>query len=130
MVVFVAALLAIGAVAFILLIRPRDLPAEDAPSATKHLEDRKARIYEALRDLNFEFRVGKLSDEDYQKTKAGLQADLAQVMAEMDQLQGGAPPPEAKREEAAGLACPHCGAEFSQRMKFCGECGKPMEEAG
>ena len=23
--------------------------------------------------------------------------------------------------------CPHCRAEFKQRLKFCGECGKPME---
>ena len=43
-------------------------------------------IYENLRDLQFEYRVGKLSDADYQPTKVGLQKELAGVLAEIDKL--------------------------------------------
>ena len=127
MVLFVASLLTVGAVVFTLLVRQKDLPEEPGPSPTKHLEDRKARIYEALRDLSFEYRVGKLSDEDYQTTKAGLQRDLAGVMAEIDAVEGTEPPP-APKPAPDGLMCPHCGAKFEKAMKFCGECGKPMTE--
>lgn len=126
MVLFVAALLTVGAVAFILLIRAKDLPEEAGESPTRHLEDRKARVFEALRDLTFEYRVGKLSEADYQKTKAGLQRDLARVTAEIDAASGGAPPPKPEPEPDP-LTCPHCGARFSQALKFCGECGKPMK---
>ena len=67
--------------------------------------------YEALRDLNFEFRVGKLSDEDYQKTKAGLQKDLAGVLAEMDTVTGSEKPQKPKEQpKPDGRVCPHCGA--------------------
>jgi len=82
----------VGVLAFTFLIRPQDLPPEEAVSPVHHLDDRKAAIYENLRDLNFEYRLGKLSDTDYQKTKQGLQAELARVLAERDRvLKGGTP---------------------------------------
>jgi hypothetical protein len=108
---------------FTLTIRTKDLPAPDPVSPTQHLEDRKARIYENLRDLQFEFRVGKLSDEDYQQTKQGLQKELAQVLAEIEN--SGQPAPAAPAPPPENQ-CPHCGAKFPNAMKFCGECGKAM----
>jgi hypothetical protein len=110
---------------FTLTIRTKDLPPPDPVSPTQHLEDRKARIYENLRDLQFEYRVGKLSDEDYQQTKLGLQKELAAVLAEIETFGTGPvqKPPEVKAPENT---CPHCGAKFPNPMKFCGECGKAM----
>lgn len=131
MILFVAALLTIGAVIFILFVREKDIPKPAPPSPVQHLEERKARIYEGLRDLQFEYRVGKLSDADYQKTKLDLQADLARVMAEIDAVLGKVPAaPQAKPAPAAPAQrrCPNCGAKFERDMKFCGECGKPMQE--
>ena len=58
-------------------MRSKDIPEAPPVSPTLHLEEKKARIYENLRDLQFEYRVGKLSDEDYQKTKQSLQKELA-----------------------------------------------------
>ena len=69
-----------------MLIRGSDIPEPAPVSPTAHLEERKAQIYENLRDLQFEFRVGKLSDADYQKTKLDLQRELAEVLAEIDAL--------------------------------------------
>ena len=109
---------------FTLTIRAKDLPSPDPVSPTQHLEDRKARIYENLRDLQFEFRVGKLSDEDYQQSKLGLQKELAQVLAEIENS-GGAAPPKVEPPPPENQ-CPHCGAKFPNAMKFCGECGKAM----
>jgi len=126
MVLTVAVLVAIGAMLFTLFIRPQDVPEAPPVSPTAHLEERKAQIYENLRDLQFEFRVGKLSDADYQKTKLDLQRELAKVLAEIDTIQpvkAAAVPPKPKRD---GKTCPHCGAKFPQPLKFCGECGKAM----
>jgi predicted amidophosphoribosyltransferase len=63
-----------------------------------------------------------------------LQKELARVLAEVDRLKNGALPPVAavpvKATPApAGLVCPSCGAKFTQELKFCGECGKPMKVA-
>src|ERR1700683_5237814 len=71
---------------FTLLIRAKDIPQPDPVSPTQHLEERNARIYENLRDLQFEFRVGQISDSDYQRTKLALQQELAGVLAEIDRV--------------------------------------------
>jgi hypothetical protein len=121
-------------IGFLLFIRVKDIPKPAPESPFKHLEERKAAIYENLRDLQFEYRLDKLSDQDYQATKLELQKDLAHVMAETDRIKAGMAP-----VAAAGLppqklpppkrnpnACPSCGATFDKPLKFCGECGKPM----
>jgi len=119
---------------FTLFVRLKDIPAPEPVSPTRHLEERKAAIYENLRDLQFEYRVGKLSDADYQQTKAGLQKELAGVIGEIESVSAApVPPPKArpaakpaKAPEALATTCPHCGAKFPKPMKFCGECGKAM----
>src|SRR6267143_1744077 len=86
MIIFLACLLTIGVLVFILSVRAKELPKTAAVSPFDHLDERKAAIYENLRDLQFEYRVGKLSDQDYQQTKLDLQKELAGVLAEIDRL--------------------------------------------
>jgi len=126
----VAVLLSVGAIVFTLLVRGKDIPEAPPVSPVQHLEERKAQIYDNLRDLQFEYRVGKFSDEDYQKTKLDLQKELAKVMAEIDAIQPqqvkAAAAPERKPRVSNPNECPHCGAKFPVPMKFCGACGKAM----
>jgi rRNA maturation endonuclease Nob1 len=137
MTIAITCAVAIAVIVFILGVRAKDLPQPEPESPFQHLDDRKAAIYENLRDLQFEYRLGKLSDEDYQNTKRDLQKELAGVLAEVDRVKvqlgvnGAAPPPVAvpKPVKATGLVCPSCGAKFEKELKFCGECGKPMKVA-
>lgn len=141
MIFAIAVALTAGVLAFVFFVRPQDLPPEEAPPPGAHLEERKAVIYDNLRDLNFEYSTGKLSDEDYAKAKATLQAELEKVQAELERVlaQAGArgkaarvalaQPAQLSASPAKGrpaTACPHCGAKFDRPLKFCGECGKPM----
>jgi hypothetical protein len=124
-------LLAIGVLVFTLAVRQKDLPPPEPVSPTKYLEERKATIFEGLRDLQFEYRLGKLSDADYQQTKLDLQKELAKTMAEIDAVNAAVPAaaPASQSQPVAVAAsnqCPHCGAKFAKPMKFCGECGKAM----
>jgi NADH pyrophosphatase NudC (nudix superfamily) len=130
----------------VLWVRPSDIELGSPPNPTAHLEERKSAIYSNLRDLTFEYRLGKLSDSDYEKTKHGLQEELAKVMAEIDSPSIAAQPAAAARRAKASanqakaaptktdqtkadpLVCPHCKARFDKPMRFCGECGKPMLE--
>src|SRR3954449_1968197 len=137
MIIAVTCIVAIAVIAFVLGVRPKDLPEPEPVSPFQHLDERKAAIYENLRDLQFEYRVGKLSDADYQTTKRDLQKELAAVLAEVDKLSAElgataaakpAPRPATKQSKAA-FTCPTCNAAFPQPLKFCGECGKPMEVA-
>ena len=127
--VLIAAALTLAVILYTLFVRAQDLPEPAPVNPLQHLEGRKAAIYENLRDLQFEYRVGKLSDEDYQRTKKDMQAELAVVLAEMDRgkQMSGTPVVTAPKAKAdTGKVCPHCGAKFEKALKFCGECGKAM----
>src|SRR3954453_20660957 len=122
MIIAVTCIVAIAVIAFVLGVRPKDLPEPEPVSPFQHLDERKAAIYENLRDLQFEYRVGKLSDADYQTTKKDLQKELAAVLAEVDKLSAtlgttaAAKPAAAKpvtvrpAKQAAGYKCPTCNA--------------------
>src|SRR5207342_2194647 len=86
MMIAIACILTAGVMLYILGVRPKDLPQPEPVSPFQHLDERKAAIYENLRDLQFEYRVGKLSDQDYQTTKKDLQKELAAVLAEVDKI--------------------------------------------
>ncbi len=137
MIVSLAIVLVIAAFLFTLFVRPSDVPEPLPVSPIQHLEDRKHAIYDNLRDLQFEYRLGKLSDEDYQQTKQALQKELASVLAETEEtikrlgltptrVPPKAPPLKPLPARASGTVCPHCGASFSQTLKYCGECGRAI----
>ena len=136
MIVAFAILIAVGALFFTLAIREKDVPEPIPVSPIQHLEDRKHAIYDNLRDLQFEYRLGKLSDGDYQQTKQALQKELAGVLAETEEtikrlgLQPTRVTAKATAQKSAarsgGTVCPHCGASFPQALKFCGQCGRAI----
>ncbi len=139
MIILTAVLLTVGILLYTIAVRGASVPATEPPSPLGPLEERKAAIYENLRDLQFEYLTGKLSDKDYQQTKQDLQRELAAVAAEADQLRQKLGRPGIPEPAAAAVAkspapapaqaanvCPHCGASFPQPLKFCGECGRPM----
>src|SRR3954468_21230034 len=129
MVAVFAAIVSIAAFVWTLHVRAKDIPEPIPGSPIQHLEDRKQAIYENLRDLQFEFRLGKLSDEDYKQTKQALQRELASVLSETESTLNRLDLTAKSRPSApkpSGTVCPHCKASFAQALKFCGECGKAI----
>ena len=66
------------------------------PAAVEHpvektrlafLRERKESIYENLRDLNFEYKAGKMPESDYVNLQASLEDDAAAVLTEIQQLE-------------------------------------------
>jgi hypothetical protein len=51
------------------------------------LLERREQLYENLRDLNFEYRVGKYPEEDFNAQRGQLEKEAAELMAEIDTLQ-------------------------------------------
>jgi hypothetical protein len=52
-----------------------------------YLRERKDAVYENLRDLNFEYKAGKVPDADYQSLKSSLQDEAATILAEIARLE-------------------------------------------
>ena len=113
MIILLACLLTIGLHVVILRVRAKDLPEAAPVSPFQYLDERKAAIHENLRDLQFEYRAGKLSDRDYLQSKQNLQKALACLLEEVKAV----PQP---------LVCLNCKEELSVSQKFCGACGKPV----
>jgi hypothetical protein len=65
----------------------RNVATQRVKTRLDYLEEQKAVLYDNLRDLNFEYRAGKYPEEDYTAQRAALEAEAAQLLAEMERLQ-------------------------------------------
>src|ERR1700734_2729143 len=52
-----------------------------------YLRERKDAVYENLRDLNFEYKAGKIPDADFASLKSSLQDEAATILAEISRLE-------------------------------------------
>jgi hypothetical protein len=62
-----------------------------------YLRERKDAVYENLRDLNFEYKAGKVPDADYSSLKSSLQDEAATLLAEIARLEKTPAPPKGPR---------------------------------
>lgn len=85
---------------FIFYIQPD--AADSAPHRT-HLDqllERRDAIYDNLRDLKFEHRAGKYSEQDFEETKRLLEDEAASVLAEIESVTEGPSRPPHRRGSA------------------------------
>ena len=67
--------------------RPDDAEQGEAKTRHSYLAERKEATYENLRDLNFEYKAGKLGEEDYAMQRAALEDEAAAILAEMEAIE-------------------------------------------
>jgi len=68
---------------------PGQLTSGPEKTRAAFLRERKEAVYENLRDLNFEFKAGKLPETDYQTMKTSLEEEAAAILAEIAHLESG-----------------------------------------
>ncbi len=92
------AVIALLAVAFVLwpFLRKGAAPAgllviPPAEDREEELNEEKRTLYRALKEIEFDYRAGHLSDDDYQALRARYEARAAQVLREVDQLEARQP---------------------------------------
>ena len=94
------------------------------------LADRRKEILLALRDLEFDHRTGKVTQEDYAALHATLLARAAEMMEMEDELNAHIEAIVlAQRQkgvvEASEFRCSLCGARLTPDDTFCATCGAP-----
>lgn len=103
----------------------------------QELEARKAEIYAAIRDIDFDYRMGKLSQEDYETLRDQYKTEAVGLMKQIDHIELGEPqtmPPKGdgndmpRREQGEKVArfCHHCGQTISVHDRFCSSCGEKL----
>lgn len=117
------------------LLEGEPVGGEDAAPA-----DRRDAEIETLREVEFEYRTGKLSEEDYRELRDRHAQAAVRARREVDgegpdsEEGPGAPGGDAPGDDPADRAprpqCPACGAEARTGARFCSRCGTELEDAG
>jgi hypothetical protein len=79
-------LITLGALVYVFYL-PGKLYLGPEKTRLSYLRERKEVVYENLRDLNFEYKAGKVPDADYLSLKASLEEEAAAVLAEIARLE-------------------------------------------
>ncbi len=81
----------------------------------------------ALRDLDFDFQVGKVSEDDYTSLRARLVAEAARYLQDDKNDEIEALIQARKASKAKTPACAHCGEALEAGNHFCPHCGAAAE---
>ena len=145
--------LAGGVVLFVLFpIFARASEVSRRPTAVaqerRDLSEKKDRLYEAIKDVEFEYQAGKLSDADYKSSRTDFLTQAAEVIARLDEIAesaavGAKVTPERdsatveraeesapeSNDAASGPSCPSCKQQNPEGAQFCLHCGGTMTSA-
>jgi hypothetical protein len=122
--VLACAALTLAALLYVFWLTPEPARVKSAAQRDREfLEERREVLYDNLRDLHLEYRMGKLSDSDYQQMKATYQAEMAALLAQMEKL------PEAAAARSVPGRCARCGHDNPVQNRFCGACGAELPRA-
>ena len=100
------------------------------------LQRKKEVILGNIQDLDFEYKCGKLSEEDYTKIRGEMSAEAAAVLHDIDSIESSKDLDALIRREVLSrqkrpgqskqAACPSCGFKNPATNKFCAECGASL----
>jgi hypothetical protein len=86
MIIFICAVFFLASWYYVFFF-PGEVYAGEEKTRLGYLRERKESVYENLRDLNFEYRAGKIPDADYQSMRNALEEEAAAIMAEIARLE-------------------------------------------
>jgi hypothetical protein len=102
------------------------------------LETRES-LYDSIKELDFDYRMGKVEEDDYKATRSRYQSQAVDLMKAIDQSNGRAESSEDKIEqEIAALrgsgskkrgkkkSCSNCNSPVPANARFCPQCGQAI----
>ena len=99
------------------------------------LQRKKDVILGNIQDLDFEYKCGKLSDEDYKQIREEMALEAAGVMSNIDRIESSQDLDALIRREvtsrkervANSRVCSGCGHPNPPKNKFCADCGRNLD---
>jgi rubrerythrin len=145
------AILAVVVAIIALPLFDRKTPFKRQPSQREALENERRDVVRAIRELDFDYRTGKLNEDDYKRLRETQVQRGADILRQLDQLNEAA---DSRRDadaeieqrvaairqqpstretdavvqdgQATSLACPACGSRVSAADRFCPQCGHAL----
>ncbi len=137
MTVFVALVLAVLTFAFIIypLLKQKS-PSVDSVEDEKlqELLSNRDTTYSMLKELEFDFQSGILTDEDYRDLEARYKRKAISVLRDINDLEKGTEVEEEIERQvlelrrSKGQFCPQCGAGCQEDDRFCSRCGTSLSK--
>jgi uncharacterized protein with PIN domain len=87
------------------------------------LLSKKNSILMAIKDLDFDYEQGKLSEEDYLELRDHYKKQAVVLLRQIDELQMGR---SRKARSQKGRVCPECGERVQKGDKYCSTCGAKL----
>lgn len=118
-----------AALAYISLpFRQKQLKSVNNSNSTTQQKGQGDAILSALRDLDFDFRTGKISEEDYTPLRTHLVVEVAQYMEaeEKREAQLEALIQSRRTAQQQRSKCQHCEAPIQAGERFCSKCGSAI----
>lgn len=115
---------------------PKRQTVSAAPAANALKDERKDSLA-AIRDLDFDFQTGKVTQEDYEALRAQLVLQAANFLQQRQQVDEKIEEMisarlQSKKESAfkepIRAYCPHCGKRVMPGDLFCTACGTRLNE--
>ena len=83
---FACFLLTAGTLFYIFYL-PNTVSLGAVKTRLSYLRERREAVYDNLRDLNFEYKAGKVPDADYASMKLSLEEEAAAILSEISKLE-------------------------------------------
>jgi hypothetical protein len=134
------------------LLRPKGLESHSSERLAikeETLKKSKEDVYAAIKEMDMDFGMGKISEEDYQDLKSRYKSKALHILKELDGVERGEDvdaviegevrqlrrKTETESESANGKEsegqinfCPECGKRVAPKDNFCKGCGKKLRE--
>ncbi len=117
----------LAVIGYPLFVEPRTVEGVEEGDEYHKLISAKESALVALKDLDFDYKTGKLDDEDYQKLKAQYESEAVSVLKQIDEAGKGGQK-EIRQSKQQGRFCTSCGTKASPDDAFCSSCGKPLKK--
>jgi hypothetical protein len=98
-------------------------------SKRERWERQKLEAYAAIKEVEFDQQMGKLSQADFAAIRDKYAAQALEAIAALDAAKAAQPRQVAEGRRARRIAyCPSCGVSVPARAKFCPACGQSLRE--
>ena len=88
-----------------------------------HSWGRKTAIYRNIKELELEYKMGRLAESDFQRLEAEHKNEAIEILQKLDALNVNLITPKTDTETNT---CPSCGAKTISGKKFCADCGAKL----
>lgn len=104
-------------------------PGTVSASEKQTLERQKREAYAAIKEIEFDYRMGKLSEADFTAMRNKFAGEALGAIAVLDATKAAQLRDLAQgRRPSRSAFCPTCGRSVPPRANFCPACGRSVQE--